>query len=247
MTVIGYSVGKKTNPYEETTYIEKDEKIERIRSLLEKRENLFDIVSQIDVSALNTALNIENLRRAKNQIESNMDNDQESGFWQQFFEKNTWVLAQLFHAPVMFFKGKRYVGGKGMDDHGGQYTDLVFKSDITDNIALVEIKSPMKSLLGKSYRQSYSISEELSGGINQLLKQKDTLYKNYTTLLYESGEKFHAINIESVLVVGNVGNLTADQQSTFDNFRNELRSIRVIGFDELLKRIDNLLALFEKQ
>jgi hypothetical protein len=134
-----------------------------------------------------------------------------------------------------------------MDDHGGQYTDLVFKSDITDNIALVEIKSPVKSLLGKSYRQSYSISEELSGGINQLLRQKDTLYKNYTTLLYGSEEKFHAINIESVLVVGNVSSLTANQQNTFDNFRNELRSIRVIGFDELLKRINNLLALFEKE
>ena len=29
-------------------------------------------------------------------------------------------------------------------------------------------------------------------------------------------------------------------------YRNELRFVRVIGFDELLKRINNMLALFEQ-
>lgn len=236
--------GKTTNPYEETIYVEQDEKIERIKRLLEDKENLFEIVSQIDVSALNTALNIENLRRAKAKMMANMLNDKENGFWQQFFEENSWVLAQIFHAPVMFFKGKRYVGGKGLGDHGGQYTDLTYKSDITDNVALIEIKSPVKQLLGKSYRQSFSVSEELSGGINQLLKQKETLYTHYATLLYESDIKFEANNIECVLVIGNVSELPKDQQRTFEAFRNELRSIRVIGFDELLQKIDNLLDLF---
>lgn len=238
--------GKTTNPYVETTYIEKDERVEHIRQLLESREGLYEAMTQIDLSALNVALNIENLRRVKNQMSQNMDNDGESNFWQIFFTKNAWILAQLFHAPVMFYKNQRYVGGKGMNDHGGQYTDLIYKNDITDNIAIIEIKSPVKSLLGRDYRQAYALSDELSGGVNQLLLQKQTLYRSYANLLAESEERFEANNIECILVIGNVSALNSKQRKVFDTYRNELRSVRIVGFDELLQRIENQLALLEQ-
>lgn len=237
--------GKTTNPYEEITYVEKDERIERIRHLLESKEDLYAAMAQIDLSALNVALNIENLRRVKEEMASNMDNDGETAFWQQFFAKNAWILAQLFHAPVMFFENRRYVGGKGLDNQGGQYTDLIYKNDITDNIAIIEIKSPVKPLLGRSYRQTYSLSDELSGGINQLLLQRQTLYQSYANLLL-SGERFEANNIECILLIGNVGALNPQERKAFDTYRNELRSVRIVGFDELLHRIENQLLLLEQ-
>ena len=179
----------------------------------------------------------------------NMDNDQETGFWQQFFEQNAWILAQLFHSPLMFFQGKKYLGGKGIDDHGGQYADFLYQNEITENVAIVEIKTPVKPLVGKQYRQTYEISDELSGGINQLLKQKTELMRNYNTLYTQAakgGAPFNANNIECILVIGNVGALPQEKQEVFDTYRNELRSVCVIGFDELLRRIDNLLSLFER-
>ena len=239
--------GKQTNPFSEITYVLKDQRVEQLKALMSNRQDLLDALANIDIDTLNTALNIENLRRVKQQMLENIDNDQEVGFWQQFFESNAWILAQLFHAPVMFFQGKKYLGGKGIDDHGGQYADFIYKNEITDNVAIIEIKSPMKPLFGKPYRQSYSISEELSGGINQLLKQKTELMQNYSTLYASSAKKgtpFCANNIDCVLVIGKVGILQQDQQEAFDTYRNELRSIRIIGFDELLKRIDNLLSIF---
>ena len=239
--------GKTTNPYEETKYIEKDERIEAIRRLLESREGLYEAIEKIDLSALNIAVNIENLRRAKEQMSQNMDNDGETEFWQEFFSQNAWILAQLFHAPVMFYKGRRYVGGKGIDNCGGQYTDFIYKNDVTDNIAIIEIKSPVKPLLGREYRQTFTVSDELSGGINQLLLQKQTLYRSYTNLLAESEERFEANNIECILVIGNVGALDTDRKRVFDTYRNEMRSIRVVGFDELLMRIENQLDLLEQQ
>ena len=102
-------------------------------------------------------------------------------------------------------------------------------------------------MLGREYRQTFTVSDELSGGINQLLLQKQTLYRSYTNLLAESEERFEANNIECILVIGNVGALDADRKKAFDTYRNEMRSIRIVGFDELLMRIENQLALLEQQ
>ena len=105
------------------------------------------------------------------------------------------------------------------------------------------------SIRMNQYRQTYGISNELSGGINQLLKQKAELLSNYSALYAKaakSGVPFNANNIECILLIGNISSLTPEQQEVVDSYRNELRSVRVIGFDELLKRIDNLLRLFEQ-
>jgi hypothetical protein len=239
--------GKSTNPYAEVAYVEKDEQYEKVKSILQGDERLAKIISEIDTQTINAALNIENLKRIRDSMQGNMDNDQETAFWQPFFENNAWIISQLFHAPVMFFKGKRYVGGKGMDDHGGQYTDLIFKNDVTDNIALVEIKTPVKPIIDRQYRQSYTFKSELVGGINQLLLQKDTLAKEYFFLLAKSETKYRANNIECILIYGNVGSLRPEEKDAFESYRNELRTVRIIGFDELLQKVNNLLALFENK
>ena len=240
--------GKQTDPFREVTFVKQDKRIENIKRLFEDKEQLLQALSNVDISTVNTALNIENLRRIKNEMAANMDNDQEQAFWQPFFEKNAWILAQLFHAPVMLFEGKKYLGGKSIDNQGGQYADFLYQNEITENVSIVEIKSPVKTLTGKDYRQVCSISDELSGGINQLLKQKTELLNNYSTLFTKAakaGNPFNANNIECVLIIGNIGNLTAEQKEIFDTYRNELRSVRIIGFDELLKRVENFLNLFE--
>ena len=237
--------GKLTNPYEEVTYVEKDEQMERLKTLLENNESLLSLLDQMDTNTLNAALNINNLKRIQDTMKSNLRNDQETAFWQPFFEKNAWILSQLFHAPVMFFEGKRYVGGKGLDNHGGQYTDFIYKNDITDNVALIEIKSPQKPIFDAKYRQSFRLSTELTGCISQLLLQKDELNKGYSDLLRKTDEFFQVNNISCILVYGTINDLSKAEKEAFENFRNELRSIHIIGFDELLARVSNLLKLFE--
>lgn len=239
--------GKLTNPYEEVAFVEKDEQFEKIKSLFEGKEQIADILSKIDIQTLNSAINIENLKRVRNSMQKNMDNDGETEFWQPFFENNAWILSQMFHAPVMFFKNQRYVGGKGMDNHGGQYTDYILKNDITDNIAIIEIKTPVKAIIDKPYRQSYTFKPELGGAVNQLLLQKDTLEKNYFNLFADSEVPFRANNIEGFLIIGNVGELDKKEKEAFESYRNELRAIHIIGFDELLQKVNNLLALLEGQ
>lgn len=237
--------GKLINPYSEVTFVEKDEQFEKIKQFLENDRALAELIAQIDIKTLNAALNIENLRRVRDAMQANMENDKERDFWQPFFEQNAWILSQLFHAPVMFFAGKRYVGGKTMSDQGGQYTDFVYKNDVTDNVAIIEIKTPVKPIIEGDYRQTYQFSAELIGSVNQLLLQKDTLAKNYKSLVADDDIYYRATNIESILVFGTVGKLDKRQKDAFENYRNELRSVRIIGFDELLARVNNLLSLME--
>lgn len=239
--------GRLTNPCDEVTYVEKDEQLERLKSLLADNKGLFSLLEQVDTTTLNTALNINNLKRVQDMMQTNLDNDQEAAFWQPFFEGNAWILSQLFHSPVMFFKGKRYVGGKGLDNHGGQYTDFIYKNDITDNVAIIEIKSPKKPIFDAKYRQSFRFSTELTGCISQLLLQKDELNKGYSELLRKTDDFFRVNNIASILVYGTVNDLSKAEKDAFENFQNELRSICIIGFDELLARVRNLLKLFEGQ
>ena len=239
--------GKRTNPYEEIQYVKKDKKIDILKQILEKDDNLLNLIKDIDTESLNAALNIKNLHTIRQTMADNINNDGENAFWQPFFEKNAWVLSQLFHAPVMFYEGKRYVGGKGINNHGGQITDFIYKNDITDNVAIIEIKSPVKKIVQGEYRQTYIFDSELIGAVNQLLLQKDSFQKNYHSLFYNSCEKFKLNNIDAVLVYGNVSTLSEKEKEAFENYRNELRSIRIVGFDELLLQIENLLKLFENR
>ena len=103
-------------------------------------------------------------------------------------------------------------------------------------------------LIGAKYRQTFSLSEDLGGGINQILKQRTELARNYNSLFVKSqkdGEPFNANNVECILIIGNVSLLSADEKEAFDTFRNDLRSVHIIGFDELLGKISILLNLFE--
>lgn len=241
--------GKETNPFGDVSYVEKDDDYERIKALLENKEKLLAVLKtmEMDMEALNTAVNIRNLQLIKQEMEDNLGNDKEAGFWQGFFENNAWILAQLFHAPVMFFKGKKYVGGKCLNNHGGQITDYIYKNDLTDNIAIIEIKSPVKEIIASEYRQTYTFSKELIGAVNQLLKQRDIFNNNYHTLNSQDENHFRACNIEAILVYGKLEGLNNEQINAFERFRNELRSITIITFDELLKRTDNLISLLAEQ
>ena len=67
----------------------------------------------------------------------------------------------------------------------------------------------------------------------------------YATLQMNTKISFEALNIRSVLLVGNYSKLSEEAQSCFELFRNELRSIEIICFDELLEKINLMLSLFE--
>lgn len=243
--------GKQTNPYEEVTFVESSDSIEHIKILLESNDKLAEILKSIDTSTLNSALNIQNLINLKSKIEKNMENSDEK-FWQDFFSTNAWVLSQIFTAPLMICDGARYIGGKNIKNSNSEIADFIYKNNLTNNIALIEIKTPCTKLFTNShYRENTLIqSNELIGAIEQLLSQKQTLLEDYANIRNHSLDDFNVDffvqNIKCVLLIGKTCNLNTLAKKQFERYRNELRSIDIITFDELLERVNALLELLVK-
>ncbi|MBX0357712.1 Shedu immune nuclease family protein [Halobacillus sp. Nhm2S1] len=188
-------------------------------------------------------LNIWDKHKGKNESEE---------FWQQKFSDNPWVLAQLFAVPITYFNEKFYAGGKNIDNEGGVFPDFLFKEQYTANVALVEIKTPNSKLVDdKRYRNgAHGMAEELNGGVVQLLKQRDILLKDVKSVRKPSSDPnkyYDPINPMCYLIIGSNKqfgtDLSDEKRESFNLFRNELRSIEVLTFDEVFKRIETVLEI----
>jgi hypothetical protein len=153
----------------------------------------------------------------------------------------SWVIGQSLSLPLIIFHDKAYVGGKDIGNKNGGVIDFIYKNKYTNNITLIEIKTPQTPLLGMKYRQVYSLSSELSGAVNQILVYRDLCQKNYLSLTGNTKERFEALNPKCILIIGSTESLDIEEKSTFELFRNELKSIEVITFDELFEKIKILL------
>lgn len=144
--------------------------------------------------------------------------------------------------------GKVYVGGKGIDNRGGNLLDFLCSNQLTKNTALVEIKTPKTRLLGNQYRGDvYNVSAELSGAVIQVSNYKDSLIKEYDRLVNQGENDFDAFNPPCLIIVGNTENDLADrrQRKSFELFRGGLRDVQVITYDELFSKVDILVNLLE--
>lgn len=176
--------------------------------------------------------------------EKNTTNASEE-FWQELLTKCPSVISQVFPNSSFQFGAKSYVGGKNLKNRQGNLVDFIYASKHTENVVLVEIKTPKKKLLGSKYRGNcYAISDELSGGIVQVLNYKEQLLKEYYNLKDDSSS-FNAFSPKCLVIVGSI-------EAEMDNpiklkslelFRNSLSGVQVITYDELFEKAKNVIEL----
>jgi hypothetical protein len=93
------------------------------------------------------------------------------------------VLSQTFSVPVLILQGKAYVGGTGIDRTGANIVDFLLHNGLTENTALVEIKTPKTALLAGEYRGGvYSPSRELAGAVAQISNYRQSLIEQSSAL-----------------------------------------------------------------
>lgn len=128
---------------------------------------------------LTNSLNIEKLQRVATLMQDNLDNDSEE-FWQTtVFKENQWVIAQIFACPYTIFADKVYVVGKGIGNSGGNLCDFIYQNSLSQNVALIEIKTPRTDIIGSQYRGTYSFSHELKVALLIMCQTTETsLQKN---------------------------------------------------------------------
>jgi len=164
---------------------------------------------------------------------------------QKFFIENSWIFSNVLSIPVGLLAGKAYVGGKTFENKSGKEADFLYRNKLTQNVFIIEIKTPKKKIIDTAtpYRKPdiFSLGKELSGGLVQVLDQKDNLQKEFYKI---SSGKFQSFNPKALLVIGRLSDLNEKQLKSFELFRSNLRDVEIITYDELFERTNLILGQF---
>lgn len=221
-------------------YVSKFENPEEITTKLEE----LDVTS---IGKLNSIIGINQLKKGY-EIWLNNNSNSDEEFWQNLFTQNSYLITQLFSYPVVFVKGKAYVGGKSIENKKGNIVDFLLKNQLTENSLLLEIKTPVTKMIGSLYRGDiYNISQELTGAVIQLTNYKNNLLKSYYAIKTESEYKFEIFNPKCILIAGNIESELIDtkKRKSLELFRNGLNEIQIVTYDELFGKINFLIKLLE--
>ena len=202
-----------------------------------------------DLADVGTLAGVGMLRRLLDVWRGNESNDNE-GFWQRTLQNHAFILSQLFAAPVVMVGGQASVGGKSVLNSGGKVTDFLMKNALGGHVVLVEIKTPATGLMrSKEYRGGvFAPTEDLAGSVVQVLAQREKLLQSFAVLRNETedstGERLRVASPQCVVIVGHRRRLgTAAESDSFEWYRRGLRDVRVVTFDELFQRLQDLLDL----
>lgn len=239
---------------------DKNDKLkEELRKYLKDDISIEDVLNAIGTGKLNINQLVNKLNETEtNQIyntlqakminpiflEDNLENDEEK-FWQELFKQHPNILSTIIPSVVHIIEDQPYFGGKAIDNKGGTIGDFLYKSG-TNNVSIIEIKTPSTDLLGTEYRNDvFCPSKELTGSIIQIRKQKDNLMKEYDHIRRKSlikGKDFDAYDPKSYIIIGNSSKLNSIELESFELFRNSLKDIEIITFNELIEK----LKIFQK-
>jgi hypothetical protein len=195
---------------------------------------------------LTALLGVATLKNALAYWKANASNDSEK-FWQKAIEERAFVLSQIFAYPVVFFGAKAYVGGKQISGKGGKEADFLLAIESTDAIILIEIKTPQTRLLGRAYREGvFPLSQDLSGAISQVLRYRQSLTRKFDSITAELAERPTLGEPRCIVIAGNSQELVG--QSMRENFelaRERIHGVTIITYDELFRRLEQLVGLLE--
>ena len=89
----------------------------------------------------------------------------------------------------------------------------------------------------------YAMSSDLSGGIAQVLNQRDNFQKEFAIHKLKSKEQFETFNSKCVVLMGCLADMKKEQISSFELFRSNSKDVDILTFDELLERFKKLKEL----
>lgn len=172
-------------------------------------------------------------------LEENLDNTSEE-FWHQLFLRDSNILFSIIPSVSLIIQNKPFVGGKAVNNSGGKNSDFLLRCGVR-NTSLIEIKTPKTSLLTKGNRAGVFIpSSDVTSAIIQLRIQKDNLMKEYYTLKQKSSEQnivFETYDPKSYIIIGDNSSFDFQEVQCFELFRNELKDIEIITYNELISKL----------
>jgi len=169
-------------------------------------------------------------------------------YWQRSLSTHADILSQVAGPPLVVIKDKAYVGGKSVDNRGGQIVDFLLKNPLTGDAALVELKTPNTTLLGREYRSGvYPLSESLIGAVTQVLTYRNTLTKHYHSLASGDPAPYQVFSPRALVISGNAREeLDTDaKRRSFELGRSEFKDVQILTFDELVDSASTIVRVLE--
>ena len=197
------------------------------------------------LASLQRDIDLVNLQGLISRFEEMLGGRHNEGVWQNFLNLNPFILSLAFGYPIIKVQEKASVGGRTLSGKGDKFTDFLVKNSMTNNTAIIEIKTPDTKLLNSSsYRDEvFTPSGELSGAINQALDQKYRLEKEIAQFKENSGQyDLKTYSVNCCLIIGVLPTDEARRKS-FELFRGNSKDVAIVTFDELLQKLRNLQSL----
>lgn len=165
--------------------------------------------------------------------------------WQRFFERNPFVLSIAFPYPVMLVRGQAHVGGTRIDGGGETIADFLFRQRLTGGIVLFEIKTGRMPMLQREpFRGSlYAAHEKLCSAVSQVLHQRSELIENFHSKARSPDMADTHVGHVHCLVIAGRDPVGADQRRSLDIYRNSIKDVAVVTFDELLEKLKAIYQL----
>ena len=198
------------------------------------------------LAKLHNEVELVTLRRLIDEYESMMTKKDREQKWQRFLRANPFILSLAFGYPIIMVQDQASVGGRKLDGRGGRVTDFLVKNRMTDNVAIVEIKTPHTSLLRNSeYRRGvYGPAADLTGAINQALDQRHQFEQEILVLKGKTGIDVQSYAAHCCLIVGSMPT-DENRKKSFELFRRNSKDVTIVTFDELLRKLKDLCSFLE--
>ena len=165
--------------------------------------------------------------------------------WQEFFDENPFILSQAFGYPIIKVGQQTSVGGRRLTGKGEKITDFLVKNSLTNNTAVVEIKTPSAKLLKKNQYRSgvFAPSNILTESTIQALDQKYQFERDIFGIRGRSRvDDIETYAVQCCLVIGRIPE-TEDEKKSFELYRGNSKDVQIVTFDELLQKLVELRDL----
>ena len=162
--------------------------------------------------------------------------------WQTFLNENPFILTLAFGYPIIKVQNQAWVGGRKLSGGGEKIADFAVRNSMTNNIAIIDIKTPQEQLLNrKPFRDGvYTPSSALSGSVNQMLDQKYQFERNVAQIKENSRiQNIESYSVHCCLIIGAMP-LSNDEIKSFEHFRQNSKNVEIVTFDELLEKLKEL-------
>ena len=201
------------------------------------------------VALVQQELELANLDTIITRYEQMMHEREKEEAWQRFFSDNPFILSMGFGYPVVLVQEQAFIGGRDVSGKGDKIADFLFKNKITNNSAIVELKTPQAALLSsKVFRRGvYGPHKELVEGLSQILDQKHRFEGEIAQIQRNSKRQdFETYSVRCCLLIGMAPEGEA-QRKALELFRGNSKDVEVVTFDELLEKLRELRSFLQPE